>query len=408
MDTLRGFVHAVWTTDPGVQHAEAAPGVWSKPDDVSGSYELRRLTTSQNRVGARTDFFELYWAHRMEGTTLAHLAAWGRRLVFRSPARVPRALRSAWWLVAVLLAVAAVFFVVTLLPEARRPFAIAPWLSGLLSAISALAVVPVARTFLGDAARYLDAAPPNIQRRQEIRAAGVKVLNALHASGAYDRIVVVGHSLGSVIGYDVLTHAWPAYAEQVDPTLPSPVLDEIEEVLQAEPFDPDAYRALQRRLFEELRDRRSKWLVTDFVTIGSPLAHAELLLADDAVDLERKQTERELPTCPPVLEDGRLSFAPNRRRLDRRRPHHAAVFGPTRWTNVYAPSSAIVRGDIIGGPLAPVFGRGVEDVPVAIALWNGLLSHTLYWMPEAPDDPGDHVVALREAIRLVDDPPPAL
>jgi hypothetical protein len=47
---------------------------------------------------------------------------------------------------------------------------------------------------------------------------------------------------------------------------------------------------------------RSKWRVTDFVTLGSPLAHADILLARDRVGLEAKQNDREFPTCLPVLE----------------------------------------------------------------------------------------------------------
>jgi hypothetical protein len=34
------------------------------------------------------------------------------------------------------------------------------------------------------------------------------MLEALHDKDEYDRIVIVGHSLGSVIGYDITTHAW--------------------------------------------------------------------------------------------------------------------------------------------------------------------------------------------------------
>ena len=54
MDTLRGFVRTMWMTDASVQHPHAKPGVFSKPDDVSGNYELRRLTTTQDRNGVRT------------------------------------------------------------------------------------------------------------------------------------------------------------------------------------------------------------------------------------------------------------------------------------------------------------------------------------------------------------------
>src|SRR5437764_393830 len=59
--------------------------------------------------------------------------------------------------------------------------------------------------YAGDAARYLHVAPPNIQGRRQIREAGIDLLEKLHQSGEYDRIILVGHSLGSVIGFDILT-----------------------------------------------------------------------------------------------------------------------------------------------------------------------------------------------------------
>ena len=57
MDTLRRFVDTVWTRDTAVHHEFAGSDVWSKPDTVSESYELRRLTTPKNKAEIRTDFF---------------------------------------------------------------------------------------------------------------------------------------------------------------------------------------------------------------------------------------------------------------------------------------------------------------------------------------------------------------
>lgn len=67
---------------------------------------------------------------------------------------------------------------------------------------------PLAVNFSGYAARYLRPKPANIEHRQAIRQAGVSLIEKLHDSGRYDRIVLVGHSLGSVIAYDIVTHAW--------------------------------------------------------------------------------------------------------------------------------------------------------------------------------------------------------
>jgi hypothetical protein len=70
--------------------------------------------------------------------------------------------------------------------------------------------------YIGDAARYLSAEPSNIECRQAVREAGVRLLIHLHASSHYSRIAIVGHSLASVIGYDILTHAWQRFHNVVE------------------------------------------------------------------------------------------------------------------------------------------------------------------------------------------------
>ena len=148
-----------------------------------------------------------------------------------------------------------------------------------------VAIVPLVGAVLlsvvGDAARYLHVAPSNIQRRHEIRQAGVKLLNALHQRG-YERIVVVGHSLGSVIGYDILNHAWAAVHETHNAANKGvSALTEVErQVINPSPGDtPETLRAAQRDYVRELKANDNPWRVTDFITLGSPLAHAAVLLA---------------------------------------------------------------------------------------------------------------------------------
>src|SRR5262245_47191859 len=91
MDTLRGFVDTVWSKDKGIHnpHATVPDAVWSKPYELSEEFELRRLTTPDNRAHIRTDFFEFYWAHLMDGTQVGHVVAWARSLLLRSPGKVP-------------------------------------------------------------------------------------------------------------------------------------------------------------------------------------------------------------------------------------------------------------------------------------------------------------------------------
>jgi hypothetical protein len=92
MDTLRGFVRAVWVTDVSV-HNIYTPNpatIWSKPDDASGDFELRRLTTAENRENKRTDFFELLGALDGRNGSFA-FALLGKRVVASPAFQHPKA-----------------------------------------------------------------------------------------------------------------------------------------------------------------------------------------------------------------------------------------------------------------------------------------------------------------------------
>ena len=139
-------------------------------------------------------------------------------------------------------------------------------------------------------------------------------------------------------------------------------------------------QSLQHAAWLEFRRNGFEWLVSDFVTAGSPLTHARWLLNLDGktqfADLVR---ERSFPTCPPVTETT-PSPSPNaprhaftfthayvdkqnpRRRRSVQVPHHAGLFALTRWTNLYFPYSGLIDGDPIGGPLSGQFGAWVRDI----------------------------------------------
>ena len=91
---------------------------------------------------------------------------------------------------------------------------------------------------------------------------------------------------------------------------------------------------------------------------------------------------------------------PDKRDRFIRVPHHAAVFAPVRWTNLFFPPRLTLWGDLVSGALAPVFGPGIRDVPLTTRQRAGLLSHTLYWrLPKGADD-APHVRALRASLGL--------
>lgn len=87
----------------------------------------------------------------------------------------------------------------------------APWL--ILFVLGDLS--SLVRSYVGDAAVHLSHAPPNIEARQKIRASGLNLLDKVIDSGRYDRVIVVGQSLGSVIGYEILSLAWQRHADAV-------------------------------------------------------------------------------------------------------------------------------------------------------------------------------------------------
>jgi len=399
MGTLRSFCQAVLPDPP-----QGGPKFFSKPDPLSASFELRKL---QDRSQPRTHFFEYYWAYKAEGTKYRHVFSWLRTLLWRSPSSVPPRLRPLWLLTLLLLlgiVAAAVLGYFDFI--GRFQAALSPFLWSLLS-LAGFAMLQWALLYnIGDAARYLSPTPANIKMRQSIRADGVRLLQNLHASGEYQRVVVVGHSLGSVIAYDILTHYWQqVYVDYQAPKRSSqPELQDLEtagEMLRMSTVRNalGAYRDAQFDLWKEQRSLGNPWLVTDLITLGSPLAHAAILLAADAADLAARQEQRELPTAPPVPEIETTSKGEKRRYSFRlweklgprknialRALHHAALFAETRWTNLYYPAWLGLFGDFVGGPLAPWFGPGLRDIPVRSRsrlrdAWIGC--HSTYWKPDA-------------------------
>ena len=87
--------------------------------------------------------------------------------------------------------------------------------------------------------------------------------------------------------------------------------------------------------------------------------------------------------------------------------HSAAPFAAVRWTNIYDPHRMIFQGDIISGPVAPVFGEGIRDINLKELRGQSFrFSHTLYWAQPVGKrgHPMKHIQALRKAINLVDKP----
>jgi hypothetical protein len=397
---------------------------YSKPDMLSASYELRRYQIERTRNRPRTDLFELYWADKVPGTRVGDVLSWLRSIALRRPRDVSDRLRPIASLIR-MVAVAAVAAIALLLAEigisglghlwqAANTLAELAWVSvGVSLAGGVISGFLIA--CLGDAARYLDAAPGNIAVRQAIRQSGVDLLRRLHDEGQYDRVVIVGNALGSVIGYDIIRLYWT----QVHKSHISPIkvdqtqLEHYQDLVAkyagtARPWTTaqmGEYRKAQRDLWREYRRLGLPWLITDLVTIGSPLTYADTLLARSPADLDDIIKDRELPTCPPRLDGDKLTqavtYLTDGHIRTLKMPTFNVPFAVTRWTNVYAPSKAVIFGDPIGGPLAPVFGPGIKDIPVNVGPWWRRwtpLAHTSYWRCNNGGEPTSVIQTITESV----------
>jgi hypothetical protein len=454
MDTIKGFVRAIWETDADVtQNGMPDPAeVWSKPDDRTGSLELRRLTTRPSRPstafpnGARVDFYELYWADLSGGSTWDQVQTWIFGLLLRNPwGGVPPKVRLAWLLLwAVTLAVA-LLAVAAITPHTvflwRYPpfYWLASWPKWILAVIAFL-MAAVANhllvPYIGRVVRYTRAKPDNIAARQAIRARGLALLDSLHNSD-YDRIVIVGHSLGSILAYDLVSYYWAgrlASHTVKEGTAEFAALVQvegaIEDIKRGAANAIDRFLQAQRAFARVLRLRAKpaegapdrRWIITDLVTLGSPLAHAEFLLASDVTDLRQRIGTREYPTSPPLqerldpqlvtsAEAAGMPIDPSRPSLvsfkfgaDNWQLHHAAPFAAVRWTNIYDPSRLVFCGDIVSGPIGPVFGTGVVDINLAeLRGQSWTFTHTKYWALASDQAPGQHILKLRAALDLAGD-----
>ncbi|WP_404487960.1 hypothetical protein ABWL43_12630 [Pseudomonas sp. HT11] len=405
MDTLHGFVDAMIPADT----PDGTPFYWSKPDRLSRNFDLRVLKSSGR---TSTDFYEYYWAHKMQGTKVGHLLGWLWD-IFKRPRRdIPDAIVPIWrttrWTVMLLLLLIASGTLATAwgqFDHSDNPFALVPLLLGAIG----LALRYSALSYLGDAARYLSPNPQNVVVREQIRADGVALLRALHNKGDYDRIIVVGHSLGSVIAYDIVGYLWHEHHDQLTQVIPSnrELASRYANHEALQPVIKDAlpnagaaldgslssilkFREQQTEAFIEQRGLGNPWRITDLVTVGSPMAHASLLLGRSVSDFQKRMERREAPACPPTQDEKGYGYNARHPVMLGQKPftpqylHHAAAFAVTRWTNLYFPAPYGLFGDIVAGPVSPVMGAGVLDLPVTVGSRKGWLarswlSHTHYW-----------------------------
>ncbi len=412
MATLRGFTGAIQK----LGKYPTSGGIWSKPDEVSDGFEHHRFTLASTSIRPVTDVYELYWAHLFEQSSLRTFLVWLGRIAFRPLSKLPQryqrkmvALRVA----ALVLGVAGLWLWYSM--GADR------WAT-LVAAVPAVMLVYYGLRYLlnsfflgtiSDAARYLDADPRNVEARNKVRKLGVDFLERLHgADRSYDRIIVCGHSLGSVIGYDILRYLW--YRKHEGHALPDAPAQPVQKQVAAlsAAGDGAAVRSWQRDLWLEQRELGNDWRISDFVTMGSPLAHADIVLADSVDGFDGAVSSGELPTCPSLVdpETKNIGF-PRNYTSQSGQPRtirllgHAAMFSVTRWTNIHVVQRWLVHGDPISGPVAPLFGNGIRDIALKPNGRDGWFAHTKYWRggvvaDDTANPPQTALTALEAALDL--------
>ncbi len=240
---------------------------------------------------------------------------------------------------------------------------------------------------MADSARYLNNRPENIDARHEIRHEGMNLFSALTKSDRYDEIIVVAHSLGSIAAYDVIRQFFGQKSNDMG-NLPPTIMKEIQEALKTYPANCDemkiaqwqsqTWQPIQARLFEK---HKNKWPISRFITMGSPLSHARLLLEGDPETPHVSETfecQRDvtysIATSPP-----RVLFGSNEPKIA---PSMPFLF--TKWTNLY------FSDDIVGGSVSEDLGEKEKTEVLGYGIDNhrlspkdGIvkgLSHNSYWM----------------------------
>jgi hypothetical protein len=434
---------------------------FSRPESVTGSYESRRFLAprfppqeDRKEWHAQTDFFEYHWADKMEGNRLDDLWPTFRRMMLQWPTRVPAGLKGVW-VVAWALVVAVIWAVLWGPLEGKvlgqkNPLGatITALVSGGLTA--ALLSYLMARVLPGwltssfvDVVRYLDTSPRSFAVRREIRKGLVEMLQALHDSSTprYDRVVLVAHSLGAYIAYDAIAYLWGQMNAKTDSGTEEHELAgllDLEVAASALPDEPPvdadlvaSYREAQRALWLGIREQGNPWLITDFVSVGTPMYFADQLMhGTGGRSFDARIERRELPLCPPQNEEternnihGTKRFyswekshwagsGANRKKVARRVLYEGAPFAVVRWTNVYFPVRSGFLGDWFGGPLQPVFGCGIQDVALmgngpgrpGTKPWRHRLvpaaAHSYYFSFPEDDSDGSAAAEIRRGLDL--------
>jgi hypothetical protein len=404
METLRSFVKGVKVALERADPLEKKSTVRSKPDSIGDIYETVRLSMDSTRNRPITDFYEFYWAHNMRGTKFSQMLTWIMRLVFTPVSKVPVRLQKIWWTIWILFAV--VITVVVVLCFGNNLSTIKKLLASLaaififpflLSAVGAI-IKTVFLNAAGDAARYFTPEPDNIAERSHIRQQGISFLQKLHQIQTIekmDRIVVVAHSLGTVVAYDLMRLLWTTYNEVYKPQLEvkQPFLEALDKFTVTDK-NLEEFRQLQLATWDEQKGIGNPWLISDFVTLGAAINAADYFMVTQE-SFANLIKQREMPVCPPAKDEKDNSMIYNcwppyeieGKKRTIKLLNHGALFAVTRWTNIFYSS------DYVGGPMQRKFSNGIKDVEVPRkSVWFYPGGHTDYWNVKDKQNALDEIV----------------
>lgn len=264
-----------------------------------------------------------------------------------------------------------------------------------------------------DVVRYLDTSPRSYEMRRNIREGMVDLLERLHNDDRFQRIVIVAHSLGSYIGYDAISYLWARTSKLHKGASTSRDLGEgLGGLLELEKAASalcewwlsrnrrerrrcqadlralvESYQKAQRNLWVGIRTQGNPWLITDFITFGSPMYFADKLVTRDRRQFKMRIERHELVTCPPENELKNTNNINCQTKFftwenhGRRVLHDGAPFAVVRWTNLWYRPWAWFFGDWFGGSLAPLYGPGIKEVTITgnrPVRWLPGFAHALY------------------------------
>ena len=341
--------------------------IYSAPDRVSGSLDHRKLIGYDGNNN-RYDCFEFYWAHLVEEPKMAETLSWIFNILYFKKSserfKLYKLFLQMFLPVVVLGLLYGIYWyyencIIGFMSESAliqlgiifSPIIIYYFLKKRVGVLS--------KSF-GDVIRYTVPHPKNIGIRQRISKSAVDFLTNLHADNEYDEIAIVGHSLGSIIAYEMIVNTFGNLNKSFGNKSGVTQNDANNIILMN---DPELRRAGLGPEFA--------WKVNDFITCGSPLCHAHMLMVKNEDAFIKKVDKGEYPVCPANRED---LFYPNKEDSNYFIPTHDSVFSFMRWTNIF------FTNDAVGGNLKNIFGGDIVDHKEKPKTYTGIRnSHSQYW-----------------------------